>query len=271
MRALSRLRSLTMLTLLLALPAFACDPVPGVVPFMPAAAVTDVPLDAILVANVTATELDCAVDVTDPDGEIIGGEVSVGCDGTCCVFTPDAPLQANATYTVAWFGGLDGDLALTADTTFSTGSAGSQAVAAPVLAVGFVDREPSYTTCNSGDEWSYPVSMVGEPGRNHFYELAVAGAESAILQRIVLGSIDDWDDEVFLPPGSEDADVDCFVARAVDAAGRTSPWTEPACPAGYGNDGEPEGCGCASASRAGSGALGVLVLAGLALLRRRGA
>jgi uncharacterized protein (TIGR03382 family) len=248
-------------------PALACSPeLPGVAPFVPGDGATGVPVDAILVARlVEVPEPDCAVDVVAPDGEVIGGDVSLGCDGECCVFTPDAPLLPDATYTVAWFGGLDGDLALTADTSFTTGTAATAPVEGPTLAVGFVEREPLYTTCDAGDEWSYPVSLFGTPGRMHYYELAEGGA---VVARFQLLAGDSWDRDVKRPPGVLEDDVACFTARVVDAAGRASPWTEPACPAGSGAD-SGEGCGCAGVDAGPPGMVLALAATLMVGVRRR--
>jgi uncharacterized protein (TIGR03382 family) len=245
--------------------AHACSPeAGGINPLLPEAAASNVPLDAMLVAVVAGpVTLDCAVDVIDPSGEVIGGEVGTGCEGTCCTFTPDAPLLPSATYRVSWFGGLENESAVTTETTFTTGTDFAAGAQAPELAVGFVDTDPVYSTCEDGDEWSYPVSMLGENSRQHYYEVAVDGGE--IVARFLLTGGDSWDREVFLPPGASEEDVTCFVARAVDAAGRASPWTDPACPP---TSGGTIGCGCAGVPD-GAASLPLLTLGALALMRRR--
>jgi hypothetical protein len=250
--------------------AFACSPeAPGITPFVPGDGAQDVPVDAILVARlVGVTEPDCAVDVVAPDGEVIGGAVETGCDGECCVFVPDAPLLPQATYTAAWFGGLDGDLALVAETSFTTGTGATAPVEGPTLAVGFVEREPVYNTCDSGDEWSYPVSLFGTPGKLHYYELAEG---SEVVARFQLLAGDSWDRDVKRPPGVLEDDVACFSARVVDAAGRASPWTEPACPAGSGAGDGGAGCGCAGTDAGAGGVTATLAALLVVGVRRRGA
>jgi uncharacterized protein (TIGR03382 family) len=236
----------------------------AITPLLPEAGASDVPLDAMLVAIVVGdVELDCAVDVTDPSGEVIGGEVGTGCEGTCCTFTPDAPLLPGASYRVSWFAGLEGDNAVTTETRFETGTGTAAGAQAPELAVGFVDQDPLYSTCNQGNEWSYPVSMLGESSRQHYYEIGVEGGE--IVARFLLTGGDSWDREVYLPPGASEDDEACFVARAVDAAGRASPWTDPACPP---TTGGAIGCGCAGLTEPAS-SLPALALGALLIARRR--
>jgi hypothetical protein len=132
--------------------------------------------------------------------------------------------------------------------------------------VGFVDREPVYTSCDAGDEWAYPVSVYGTPGSLHSYELTDG---RSTIARFLLTSGDSWDRDVKLPPGATEDDVACFQARVVDAAGRASPWTDPVCPAGSagaaGAGAYGKGCASAGSPWPASALLGLVAVG----LRRR--
>jgi hypothetical protein len=278
-----------MIALLVLLPlpeAQACSPgAAELVAATPADGAVDVPTDAVVALQFGEGYLADTPTVTvRADGAPVDGTLTLFERTADLVrqtafarFRPDAALPAGAAVEVEVSGHGWDDGVETFAFTVGAGPLGGEAPAAPVVeALAVVEEEPEAGMMNScqTERWR-ELDLTVRPSAAD-----PQGASWIVLRRVALSGEEDVDFDV-LGPFSEAApltlsttlswDIDrdlldeCFVAVQVDAAGRESPASEPACPAPAWE------CGSACATGTGrpSGLLGVLLALGAAARRRR--
>ncbi len=264
----------------------ACDPA-DIEPTgtTPADQATDVPIDSIILAELSQGlgGWDSFVLQVTTNGESVSGEHggfcadTVGWDSLCYLtFLPGEDLTPQSSYLIEVKSAFNDSDETLLSASFTTGDGLTEVTSdTPALTINEVNYNPYDDFCGIEAEYRFEMNVMDAPNDPHELSLLYlyesdGNGEPQVLRNVVHVTNDVMDVHADLPETSDGSG--CFVALAVDGAGRQNTTSAPVCQgdisSGDGEGGAVGGCSCSNTAPP-TMAWSALLLAALAAFRRR--